>query len=37
MVLKKTYVFSDGEVEVMITEDKTIDEIRKKLRVPEIN
>jgi len=34
---KKTYLFSDVEVEVMITEDKTVDEIREKLRVSEIN
>jgi predicted Fe-Mo cluster-binding NifX family protein len=32
-----SYVFSDADVEVMITKDKTIDEIRQKLRVPEIN
>jgi cation diffusion facilitator family transporter len=32
-----SYVFSDADVEVMITEDKTIDEIRQKLRVPEVN
>jgi ssRNA-specific RNase YbeY (16S rRNA maturation enzyme) len=37
LVLKKTDVFSDADVEVMITEDKKIDEIRQKLRVPEIN
>lgn len=35
--LKKTDVFSDVDVEVMIMEDKTIDEIRQQLRVPEIN
>lgn len=32
-----SYVFSDADVEVMITEGKTIDGIRQKLRVPEIN
>jgi cation diffusion facilitator family transporter len=32
-----SYVFSDADVEVMITADKTMDEIRQKLRVPEIN
>jgi len=32
-----SYVFSNGDVEVMITEDKTIDEIHQKLTEPEIN
>jgi cation diffusion facilitator family transporter len=32
-----SYVFSDAEVEVMITEDKTIDEIRQELGATEIN
>ncbi len=32
-----SYVFSNAEVEVIITKDKTIDEIRKKLPEPEIN
>jgi predicted Fe-Mo cluster-binding NifX family protein len=32
-----SYVFSNAEVEVIITEDKTIDEIHPKLREPEIN
>jgi cation diffusion facilitator family transporter len=32
-----SYVFSNAEVEVMMTEDKTIDEIYKKLTEPEIN
>lgn len=31
-----SYVFSNADVEVMITEDKTIDEIRQKLTEPEI-
>jgi cation diffusion facilitator family transporter len=31
-----SYVFSNADVEVMITEDKTVDEIRQKLRVSEI-
>jgi len=29
-----SYVFSNADVEVIITEDKTIDEIRQKLTVP---
>ena len=32
-----SYVFSNADVEVIITEDKTIDEIRQKLKEPEIN
>jgi len=36
-VLKKTYVFSNADVEVIMTGDKTIDEIHKKLKEPEIN
>jgi cation diffusion facilitator family transporter len=32
-----SYVFSNAEVEVIITEDKTIDEIHQKLTEPEIN
>jgi len=32
-----SYVFSNADVEVIITEDKTIDEIRQKLTEPEIN
>jgi len=32
-----SYVFSNGDVEVMVTEDKTIDEIHRKLTEPEIN
>jgi len=32
-----SYVFSNADVEVIITEDKTIDEIRKKLTQAEIN
>jgi len=32
-----SYVFSNAEVEVMITEDKTVDQIRQKLTEPEIN
>jgi len=32
-----SYVFSNADVEVMITEDKAIDEIRQKLKEPEIN
>jgi cation diffusion facilitator family transporter len=32
-----SYVFSSADVEVMTTEDKTIDEIRQKLPEPEIN
>ena len=32
-----SYVFSDADVEVIITEDKTIDEIRQQLKEPEIN
>lgn len=32
-----SYVFSNAEVEVIITEGKTIGEIRQKLTEPEIN
>jgi cation diffusion facilitator family transporter len=32
-----SYVFSDADVEVVITEDETIDEIRKKLTQAEVN
>jgi predicted Fe-Mo cluster-binding NifX family protein len=32
-----SYVFSNADVEVIITEDKTIDEIHQKLTEPEIN
>jgi cation diffusion facilitator family transporter len=32
-----SYVFSNADVEVMITEDQTIDQLRQKIRVPEIN
>ena len=30
-----SYVFSNAEVEVMITEDETVDQIRRKLTEPE--
>jgi hypothetical protein len=36
-VLKKADVFSNADVEVIITGDKTIDEIHPKLKQPEIN